>query len=178
MKKIPAAICVNKLDLKEADTVRDIYTQAGYPVFAVSVKENRGLDDFAIFLEGKTTALAGPSGVGKSSIINCLSLGAVMETGGLSEKIGRGKHTTRHAEFIPIKPTGYVIDTPGFSSLALPDVPLSERAALFREFRPFLGQCRFSNCLHGAENGCAVKAQVGTAIDPRRYVRYVDWITN
>jgi ribosome biogenesis GTPase len=174
---IPAVVCVNKLDLQDADNVRMLYTQAGYAVCTVSTKTQAGLDELAAWLAGKTTVLAGPSGVGKSSLLNCLSMGVRMETGGLSTKIDRGKHTTRHAELISIRGSGYVIDTPGFSSVALPDVPMLERAALFREFRPFLGDCQFSNCLHYAEKGCAVKAQVGVSIDPQRYARYVDWIT-
>ncbi|MCL2420410.1 MAG: ribosome small subunit-dependent GTPase A [Defluviitaleaceae bacterium] len=180
---IEAFVCINKTDLDAdiAAEVQKIYTGAGYPVFIVSAIEDLGLDALGAFLQGKTTVLAGPSGVGKSSIINSLTE-ENLETGAVSEKIGRGKHTTRHTAFVPIgtgeNAAGYVIDTPGFSSLAPPDVPKLERAALFSELRPWLGQCKFRDCLHQSEKDCAVKAQVGLSIDPRRYERYIEWINS
>ena len=185
-EEIAAAICVNKTDLGEdiPHKVRDIYEPAGYPVFIVSVNSNIGLEDFKNYLQAKTTVLAGPSGVGKSSIINCITGEASMATGKVSERIGRGKHTTRHAEFVPIKlgtdpsPSGYIIDTPGFSSLEPPDIPLLERAELFKEFRPWLGKCRFNNCLHRSEQDCAIKEQIGISIAPSRYERYIEWISD
>ena len=177
---IKAAICINKIELEESIVaeVSDIYSSVGYPVFSVSVNENIGIDQVRGFLLDKTTALAGPSGVGKSSLINLLTGIKSMETGKVSEKIGRGKHTTRHAEFIPIPDGGYVIDTPGFSSLEPPAVPIAERAELFREFLPYLGQCKFNDCLHNKENDCAIKEQVGLTIHPKRYERYIEWIIN
>jgi len=190
---IEVAICINKTDLENAEEVQNIYKSVGYTVFLVSAigenyenyEENKKgesneqeLEALRSFLQGKTSVLAGPSGVGKSSLINIFSRDVVMEVGAISEKIGRGKHTTRHAEFVAIIPSGYVIDTPGFSSLDLPEVPPIERAALMKEFRPFLGQCKFSNCLHISEQGCAVKEQIGRAIAPQRYKGYLEWISD
>ena len=174
---IEAAVCINKIDLsrdisKEAE---EIYSGAGYPVFLVSAKCGFGLDKFANFLKAKTSVLAGPSGSGKSSIINKL-VNKDLPTGEISERIGRGKHTTRHTEFIPLDFKGYIIDTPGFSSLEPPDVPLTERAALFREFREWLGECRFGDCLHKSESDCAIKEQVGITISKQRYNRYLEWL--
>ena len=180
LEDIDTAICINKIDLKAsvAAEVCDIYEKIGYTVFSVSVHESEGhgLSQVREYLQAKTTVLAGPSGVGKSSMINLLTGQENMATGLVSEKIGRGKHTTRHAEFIPISSGAYVIDTPGFSSLDLPDIPIEERAGLFREFFPYLGQCKFSDCIHNKEQDCAVKEQVGLDIHPNRYARYVEWL--
>ena len=177
-EEIEAAICINKTDLDAAiaEEVYKIYKNIGYTVFSVSVKESDGLQPVQEYLQSKTTVLAGPSGVGKSSLINRLTGRENMPTGIVSEKIGRGKHTTRHAEFIPISTGAYVIDTPGFSSLEPPDIPLSERAMLFKEFLPHLGQCKFSDCFHNKEIDCAVKEQVGVTIHPSRYARYIEWL--
>jgi len=176
---IEAAICINKTDLDAAVAAKvcEIYEKISYKVFSVSVEEGEGLQPVQEYLQDKTTVLAGPSGVGKSSIINWLTGHENMATGIVSEKIGRGKHTTRHAEFIPISLSAYVIDTPGFSSLEPPDIPPLERAELFKEFSPYLGQCKFSDCLHNKEIDCAVKEQVGITIHPSRYERYVEWLS-
>ena len=178
---IDAAICINKIDLDDQipRQIQKIYTPAGYPVFAVSVLDAQNIEMLKDYLKDKTTVLAGPSGVGKTSIINCLTEGqTILKTGAVSERIGRGRHTTRHAEFIPIIPSGYIIDTPGFSSLDPPEVPERELAALFREFGPWLGKCRFRDCLHDSEpeQDCAVKGQVGQTITRERYERYLEFI--
>lgn len=174
-ENIDAAICINKIDLDDnvPAKVKEIYEPAGYPFFAVSVSNNEGFAGLLEFLQNTTTVLAGPSGVGKSSIINSLTK-KELETGTVSKKIGRGRHTTRHAEFIPINDGGYIIDTPGFSSLDPPDVPQNDKAALFKEFRPWLGQCKFRDCLHWSEQDCAIKEQIGKSIDPMRYERYLE----
>ena len=185
-EEIEAAICINKTDLDEDIPlrVRDIYAAIGYPVFIVSVNNNKGFEAMGDFLQSKTTVLAGPSGVGKSSIINSIAGEAVSLTAAVSERIGRGRHTTRHTEFVAIKaraenlPSSYIIDTPGFSSLEPPDIPHLKRAELFREFRPWLGECRFNDCLHWSEQDCAIKKQVGISIHPSRYNRYIEWISD
>jgi ribosome biogenesis GTPase len=173
---IPAAVCINKADLnpESAETLCALYTQAGYTTAAVSALHNKNISAVRAWLDGKTTVLAGPSGAGKSSFINALNPDTRLKTGEISERVARGKHTTRHAELIPLS-GGYIADTPGFSVLERPCIPPIERAALFREFRLFLGQCKFSDCMHRAEDGCAVKAEVGKAIHPLRYARYVSY---
>lgn len=176
---IEAAICINKTDLNEEipEKVKEIYGPADYPVFVTSANKGEGTAELGEFLQGKTTVLAGPSGAGKSSLINAL-VQRKLETGAVSKKIGRGRHTTRHTEFIPLEiGGGYVIDTPGFSSLEAPDVPKEQRAELFKEFRPWLGECNFRNCLHLSEEGCAIKEQVGLTIHPERYSRYKKMLT-
>jgi len=127
-------------------------------------------------MAGKVNLFAGPSGVGKSSLINALLPGIEVETGELSAKLGRGKHTTRHTEIFPLGENpqdGYCFDTPGFTSLDISHIQKNELAHLFREFRPFANECKFKNCLHIRENDCAVKEQVGKAIHPARYENYV-----
>ena len=179
-ENIEAAVCINKLDLN-ADIfskICEIYKPSGYsiyPIFATSCAKLEGLAELKSFLQNKVTVLAGPSGVGKSSIVNAITE-CNQKTAMVSEKIGRGKHTTRHAEFLPILPAGYVIDTPGFSSLNPPDVPIIEKAALFREFQPWLGQCRFRDCVHIMEEDCAIKEQINKSISPQRYDNYLKYV--
>ncbi|MCL2016039.1 MAG: ribosome small subunit-dependent GTPase A [Defluviitaleaceae bacterium] len=178
-EQINAAICINKIDLNSEipQLVQEIYATAGYPIFAVSAENQLNLAAVAQFVTAKITVLAGPSGVGKTSLINTLT-NKTLQTGTLSEKIDRGKHTTRHTEFFPLPQGGYIIDTPGFSSLDPPNLPKLERATLFREFNGLLGQCRFSDCLHVSEQDCAIKNQVGKTINPRRYESYLELVKN
>jgi len=181
---IPAIICINKYDLyiNAGACPYTIYANAGYPLIYTSISTGLGLNELRNTMAsesgsiGKISVFAGPSGVGKSSLLNYFIPSAKQVTGDLSIKSGRGKHTTRHCEIIPLgtdAKNGFLVDTPGFSKLDVSDIARAEIAPLFREFRPFLGQCRFSNCMHDLEVGCAIKAQVGAAIHPARYESYV-----
>jgi ribosome biogenesis GTPase len=172
---IPPVICVNKWDL-ENEVDCSPYTQAGYTVLYTSCKNDMGIDGLRDAMRDKVSVFAGSSGVGKSSLINKLMGMEIRETGGLSEKIKRGKHTTRHTELLPLAPAGYVVDTPGFSSLDISGIPPERFAMLFKEFRPFVGGCRFSDCKHDTENDCLLKAQVGKAIHPTRYKSYLNMV--
>ncbi|MCL1988510.1 MAG: ribosome small subunit-dependent GTPase A [Firmicutes bacterium] len=176
-EQISAVICINKIDLdkKIPQLVQEIYTTAGYEIFAVSAEKQLNLATLSDFVSNKTTALAGPSGVGKTSLINALTENT-LQTGVISQKIGRGKHTTRHTEFIPLNQGGYIIDTPGFSSLEPPNLPQLQRATLFREFNNWIGNCKFNDCLHVSEKDCAIKNQVGKTIDARRYASYLELV--
>ncbi|MCL2698693.1 MAG: ribosome small subunit-dependent GTPase A [Defluviitaleaceae bacterium] len=167
-------ICVNKIDLDDQyATALKPYESAGYGVFFVSAKTGGGISGLRAALAGKVSVLAGPSGVGKSSIINSLTENETMQTGEISRKLGRGKHTTRHAELIEISDGMFVVDTPGFSSLELKHIPRDILPGLFPEFRPYLDGCRFNDCRHINEPDCAVKAQTGAGISAERYDRYV-----
>ena len=186
---ISAIICINKYDLhKGPDTAFLPYSQAGYPVVKLSTVNGAGLAELKGLMEGKLNVFAGPSGVGKSSLINALVPGAEMEIGDISARLRRGKHTTRHAEILRLDtghlsagPSGqaghgFVVDTPGFSALDVEGIPASEFAGLFLEFEPFLGLCKFSDCMHDKETDCAVKAQVGKGIYPSRYESYLGFV--
>ena len=142
-------ICVNKTDLYSGDSAAflQLYEQAGYRVLRVSAKENLGIDELRQALAGETTVFAGPSGVGKSSLLNAIDANLSLATGQVSDKIKRGRHTTRVAELLPYE-QGFIVDTPGFSAMELGEIPLDELAGFFPEFRPYLGQCRFAPCSH------------------------------
>ena len=172
---IPILICVNKQDLAQTNELSP-YIKAGYKIVYTSATEYSGLSDLKAHMSGKINVLAGPSGVGKSSLINALSSNHVLATGALSVKLDRGKHTTRHSEIFSLTDNtndGFCVDTPGFTSLEIGHIPREELAALFLEFGPFLGECRFNNCLHINEKDCAVKAQIDIKIDSARYESYV-----
>ena len=176
---LPCALAFNKSDLDAGgagESFKKIYETAGYKVFVVSAKENKGVDELKDYLKGKTTTVAGPSGVGKSSLINLLAGIQVMETGEISEKIERGKHTTRHSELFSIWGDGtYICDTPGFSSLELYvcGIEKEELWKCYPEFVPEEPACRFAGCAHISEPDCGIKTAVSEGRIPReRYDNY------
>ncbi|MEG0961247.1 MAG: ribosome small subunit-dependent GTPase A [Lachnospiraceae bacterium] len=157
---LETVICFNKSDLattEEWKSLRTIYESCGYKILFTSAKAEEGLEELKLVLEGKTTTVAGPSGVGKSSLINLLQPEIEMETGSISEKIERGKHTTRHTQLIHIKENTYIMDTPGFSSLYLTGFEAEELKEYFREFVKYEKYCRFQGCNHIQEPDCGVK---------------------
>jgi ribosome biogenesis GTPase len=170
-------ICFNKSDIssdEERIEIADIYKDSGCRVMFVSALEDEGVEEFMHLLKGKTTAVAGPSGVGKSSIVNRLQKDIKMETGDISAKIDRGKHTTRHSELITISEDTYIMDTPGFSSLNLFDVEKEELKGFYPEFAPYEGECKFLTCVHIHEPVCGVrKALKEGKINNVRYDNYV-----
>ncbi len=173
---VPVHIVFNKKDLcdeKRCVELSAIYTNTGYDVYFTEAKSGRGVSEIRELLAGKTTTVAGPSGVGKSTLINHLQENVEMITGDLSEKIGRGKNTTRHAEIIPIDDTTYIVDTPGFSSLYLPEIEKEDLRDLYPELLPYASQCRFLGCTHTHEPDCAVKAALEEGeISEVRYANY------
>ena len=177
-KDIPVVLCFNKKDIADEPKLSElqkIYEKCGYPVIFTSALEKENVDEVKNLLKGKTTAIAGPSGVGKSSLINEIQSSVVMETGSISKKIDRGKHTTRHSELIAIDSNSFIMDTPGFSSLYVNDFEKEDLKYYFREFEPFEGKCRFNGCDHIHEPGCAVKEALENGeIHNIRYNDYVE----
>lgn len=175
-QEVPVTICFNKIDLNGEEAMqryRNIYETAGYPVFFTSTYEQTGIEEIRSLLRGKTTVLAGPSGVGKSSLTNLIQPEARMETGGISEKISRGKHTTRHAELFYVETGTYMMDTPGFSSMFIADMEENRLKDYFPEFAEYEEACRFLGCVHIGEPVCGVKAAVWDGkISESRYENY------
>lgn len=173
---LPTVVCFNKEDIAspaEKEALRKAYETCGYQVLFLSVHENRGIDEVRKILAGKTTTLAGPSGVGKSSLINCLSPATHMETGEISEKIERGRHTTRHSEIIALGEGTYIMDTPGFTSLDISEITKEELGGYYPEFGQYEPSCKFRGCAHINEPACGVKEAVEQgAISRVRYENY------
>ena len=176
-ENVPAVICFNKKDLateEELEFLYETYKSCGYQVILSSTFNGEGLEEIRESLKGKTTVVAGPSGVGKSSITNALQENVQMETGEISKKLKRGKHTTRHSQVIPVGKDTYLMDTPGFSSLYLTDIEEQELKDYFPEFREYEDQCRFQGCRHIHEPGCAVKEALNNhKISSLRYEDYL-----
>ena len=175
-KQIPCVLVFNKSDLaseEEKQTLREIYGKSGCEILFISAKQDDGIEEIREVLKGKTSTVAGPSGVGKSSLINKLQSDINMETGSISEKIERGKHTTRHTEFIPIGDDTFIMDTPGFSSLAVFDMEKEELEQYYPEFDEYRDNCRFNGCSHTHEPGCGVKEAIEAGdISKERYENY------
>ena len=176
MEEIPVVICFNKADLGDGameEEYKKIYEGAGYEVHFISARTDLGMDQVRELLRGRTTVLAGPSGVGKSSLTNRIQPEASMETGGISRKIERGKHTTRHSELFFVEKDTYIMDTPGFSSMYTPEIEASELKEFFPEFAEFEDECRFLGCVHIGERVCGVKEAVKEGkISLSRYENY------
>ncbi len=172
---LPCIICFNKSDIatrQEQESLRKAYETCGFQVLFISVAKQEGIDQVERLLKGKTTTVAGPSGVGKSSLINCLYPDAEMETGQISEKIDRGKHTTRHSQLFALGDT-FILDTPGFSSLDLFDVEKEQLKDYYPEFVAYEEQCRFRGCVHVSEPDCGVKKALAEGkISQVRYENY------
>ncbi len=174
-KQIAPCVVFNKSDLAQDADLLSVYRNAGIPTFLLSAQTGEGVEAFCAFIDGKTVAFAGNSGVGKSSLLNRIMPHMEMETGEISTRIGRGKHTTRHVELVPFR-HGFIADTPGFSSFEAEQMDLVQKEALqyaFREFEPYLLQCKFTGCAHVKERDCAVRQAVAAGkIAPSRHESY------
>ncbi len=172
--RLRIAVCFNKSDLGGAEDLIEIYRTAGFEVIVASALEEYGIDELRSFLKDELTVFAGNSGVGKSSLINKLLQREAFETGSVSEKLERGRHTTRHSELAELPFGGYIIDTPGFSSFDINTIPLEELSSMFREFSEIEGECRFPDCSHRTEPDCCILAAVKEKKIPKsRHESYV-----
>lgn len=178
-QEIPVIICFNKSDLakeQELEAMCRIYEGCGYHILTTSASCEEGIETVRELLEGKTTVVAGPSGVGKSSLTNLLQEEISMETGEISKKLKRGKHTTRHSQLLTVGEHTYLMDTPGFSSMFVEGMEKEELRQFFPEFREYEGTCRFQGCVHVHEPGCLVKEAVEEGkLSSQRYENYVSF---
>ncbi|HLR34233.1 MAG TPA: ribosome small subunit-dependent GTPase A [Tissierellales bacterium] len=180
-EKLNAVICINKTDLitdSEKKEIKKIYEKIGYKVIFTSTVDNAGIDELKDVLKDEVTVLAGPSGVGKSSLLNVIQPDLKLETGGISNKTKRGKHTTRHVELLELDMGGYVLDTPGFSALDLSFINKKEELRnYFKEMKDVNYLCRFDSCLHEKEPDCEIKNRLGTGvISNSRYKNYLKFL--
>lgn len=182
LRGLPSVICLTKCDLATEQTtatidrLKKVYRDIGYPVLVTSSVNGRGIQDIRDRLSGKISVVTGQSGVGKSSLLNTIDSRLQIDTQTISRSLGRGRHTTRHVELFPVAGSGYAADTPGFSSLDIPDIPAEALARCFPEFDRYRPSCRFSGCTHISEPGCSVKAAVEQQrIDRHRYQHYCDF---
>ena len=176
-QNVKCVICINKCDLDPAQKLREIYEKAGFPVIATSAVTGEGVEQLRAFLRGKLTAFTGNTGIGKSSILNALCPVLNLATGEVSEKLGRGRHTTRHVELFRLSCGAEIMDSPGFSSFETEELNLELKHRLpetFREFAPYLGECQFLDCSHTKEKGCAVREALEAGkLQPSRYQSYL-----
>lgn len=175
-------ICLTKRDLlndeQEIERIRAIYAPAGYPIIATSIKTQQGIAELKTYLTEHISVFAGQSGVGKSSLLNQILPAGNLQTGAVSQKLGRGRHTTRQVELIPLASGGHVADTPGFSQLTFKGFEPEDLSDCFPEYRERADQCRFRGCLHQNEPGCAVKEAVEEGqIHPDRYQNYLQFLS-
>lgn len=174
---VDVCVCVNKCDLDPGMNLANIYRHAGFVVIQTSAETGEGVDELRTLLQGKLAAFTGNSGVGKSSVLNRLSPELALATGEVSEKLGRGRHTTRHVELYQLDDNTYVADTPGFSSFDTDQMEVILKENLqysFPDFGPYLGDCQFRDCTHRKEPGCAVRAALDAGqIEPTRYDSYL-----
>jgi ribosome biogenesis GTPase len=179
--EIPAGLIFNKVDLMrptdrdEIMALRDLYEGLGYPVFLTSATEGTGLGAFCEALADKVNVITGPSGVGKSTLLNAIEPGLDITTGSVSQKTNKGTHTTTHAALHSLSNGGYVVDTPGIREFGILDLAPDELAFFFVEFLPYLNECRFDDCTHDHEPGCAIKDAVAEGtVSERRYDSYLN----
>lgn len=169
-------VCINKIDVDNADELYDIYSRSGFVTVRTSAETGEGIDELKSALRGKICAFTGNSGVGKSSILNSIVPELKLEVGAVSEKLGRGRHTTRHVELFDIGNETYIADTPGFASFDIEMMQTIQKQDLqydFREFKKYIGNCRFNDCAHLKEPGCAVTEALNSGeILPSRYESY------
>ena len=173
---VPVILCINKCDLDPAPNLERVYRAAGFRVIITSAETGQGVEELRQAVRGRLTAFTGNSGVGKSSILNRLCPALGLETGEVSEKLGRGRHTTRHVELYAIGEDTYIADTPGFSSFDTDQMDLILKENLqyaFPDFGPYIGKCQFADCAHLKEPGCAVRQALEAGdIQPSRYDSY------